>query len=100
MITNNEVNLYIEYDKFGMERRYIPKTLKSFSDSSEFVLLYDLYGRLLLEKNTKVSTSYSNETKNILEQEFDSPESISLFIEFVHTDDQEPSKSNPWWKFW
>ena len=102
MITNKDIKLFIGYNDFGYNGRFVPAKYKNFSNSKEFKQLLWLFDRLLLEKNTKVSQVFSEETSGVIKSELDSQETIDYFKNYVlnYDPNKQPEKSNPWWKLW
>ena len=100
MITKHEINQFIGYNEYGYNGRSIPDKYKLFSNSKEFEKLLLLFDRLILEKNTKTSASFSNETKKEMGLEFDSIETIDLFNNYVLSYDpnKKSELSKAWWK--
>ncbi len=83
MIGKKDIDLYMEYDAHGMWGRCVPKHLAQFSNSPAFSILYDLVGRLALERNTQVSKTFADETAAALKRHFDSQETIDALRQFV-----------------
>lgn len=96
MISIESLELFFEYNDFGYNGRYIPEKYKKFSNTNDFVYLDDIFQRLLLEKRTKVSESYSNETQKKIANKLtpDLSESFRIYVESY------PRTKKPWWKIW
>ncbi len=102
MITKQHIDEYIRLANNGHGIGVHYQRPKIFEDRSAYYKIDNLFSRLILEKNTKVSTQISNKTKGVISTTFDSNETYEHFKKHVYwyRPNEKYITEKPWWKFW
>jgi hypothetical protein len=102
MITIKHIDKYIELKNSGRGIGGHSQRPAIFKDISKYNQLDELFSRMVLEKNTKVSDLISNKTKQLISNAFDSKETCVYFKNYVNCFKlgQKYNIEKPWWKFW
>lgn len=97
MINKKMIDQFIEVKKQDFENQY---SKRAFENTAEYYMIHELFSRLVLEKNAKVSKEISNQTQVLLKQKITSPEAIEHLKNYVKSYNPRKQKIKPWWKFW
>lgn len=102
MITKTHIDEYIRLTNNGHGIGGHSQRPKIFADRSDYSKKDNLFSRLILEKNSKVSVEISNKTKEMISTTFDSNETYEHFKKYVYwyRPDEKYIAEKPWWKFW
>ncbi len=102
MITKKHIGEYIRLRNNGQGIGGHSQRPGIFSGRSDYNKIDDLFSRLFLEKNSKVSVEISNKTKEIISTIFDSNETYEYFKKYVYwyRPNEKYITEKPWWKFW
>ncbi len=102
MITKKHIEEYIRLknNKQGIGGHSSPP--KIFADNSDYNKIDELFSRMILENNAKVSQEIANKTKGIIATIFDSKETFDYFKNYVdwYKPEGKYKINKPWWKFW
>ena len=102
MITKKHIDKYIELMNSGRGIGGHSQRPAIFKDISKYNQLDELFSRMVLEKNAKVSKPISEKTRYLISNTFDSEQAFELFSAYVnlHKPNLKNITNNPWWKFW
>jgi hypothetical protein len=102
VITKQHIDEYIRLNNNNQSIGGHASPPKIFADRSNYNKIDELFSRMILEKNVKVSGEIADKTKEIIAAIFDSKDTFDYFKNYVgcYKPDVKYITKKPWWKFW